>query len=63
MLELAGQEAVGDVRRALPGIYPLLVLAALFRPLPPLFRGMAALAIGLLGLLTLLGGLGQLLRR
>ncbi len=63
VLELAGQEAVGDVRRELPGIYPLLVLAALFRPLPPLFRGMAALAIGLLGLLTLLGGLGQLLRR
>ncbi|MDP9357200.1 MAG: redoxin domain-containing protein [Chloroflexota bacterium] len=63
VLELAGQEAVGDLRRELPGVYPLLVLAALFRPLPPLFRGMAVLAIGLLGLLTLLGGLGQLLRR
>ncbi|MDP9365616.1 MAG: redoxin domain-containing protein [Chloroflexota bacterium] len=63
VLDLAGQEAVGDVRRELPGVYPLLVLAALFRPLPPLARGTAALAIGLLSLLTLLGGFGRLLKR
>lgn len=63
VLELAGQQGVRDVRRELPGVYPLLRLAAVFRPLPPLGRGVAAIATGAVGLAAVLGGLGWLLGR
>lgn len=43
VLDRAGPQATQDIRRELPGVYPLLCLAALFRPLPPLARGVAAL--------------------
>ena len=63
VLDLAGQRAARDVRRELPGAYPLLRLATLFRPLPPLGRGIAAVATGLLGLAAMLIGVGRLLQR
>ena len=63
VLGLAGEDATRDVRRELPGVYPLLCLAALFRPLPPLGRGVAAVAAAAVGLAAVLGGLGRLLNR
>ncbi len=60
ILDLAGREARRDFRRELPPVYALARLAALFRPLPPLGRGIAAAATGTLGLTAILGGLGYL---
>lgn len=63
ILNLAGQEARQDFRRELPPVYALACLAALFRPLPPLGRGIAAIVTSTLGLMTVLVGLGWLLKR
>ncbi len=63
VLGLAGQEARQDFRRELPGVYPLLCLAALFRPLPPLARGIAAVSISGFGLIAVLASLARLLRQ
>ncbi len=63
VLDRAGPSARRDFRRALPPAYTWLRLAALFRPLPPLGRAVAALVVGLGGSLALLGGLGRLLRQ
>jgi len=60
VLELAGQDAKQDFRRELPGVYPLLCLAALFSPLPPLARGIAAIASSGGGLIAVLGSLAWL---
>jgi hypothetical protein len=60
-LDLAGREARQDFRKELPPVYALARLAALFRPLPPLGRGIAAVTTGMLGATALLGGLGYLL--
>lgn len=52
VLDRAGPQATQDVRRELTGVYPLLCLAALFQPLPPLARGIVALTIGVIGVMT-----------
>ncbi len=63
VLGRAGPAARRDFRRALPPAYALVCLAPLFYPLPPLGRGVAALATGLGGLVALPGGLAWLLGR
>ncbi|MDQ3302387.1 MAG: hypothetical protein M3518_03425 [Actinomycetota bacterium] len=63
ILDFAGQRAKQDLRRELPPVYALACLAALFRPLPPLGRGIAAMTTSMLGLTAVLGGLGWLLKR
>ncbi|MDP9372822.1 MAG: hypothetical protein M3Q65_10305 [Chloroflexota bacterium] len=57
VLGRAGPASRRDFRRELPSAYALVRLAPLFRPLPPLGRGVAALATGLGGPLALLAGL------
>ncbi len=52
VLERAGPQAKEDIRRELPGLYPLLCLAAIFRPLPPLARGIVALAAVAVGVMA-----------
>ncbi|MDQ4076152.1 MAG: redoxin domain-containing protein [Chloroflexota bacterium] len=61
VLDLAGQQARRDFRREVPPVYALVRLAALFRPLPPLGRGIAAVASGTCGLITALAGMRWLL--
>lgn len=51
VLDLAGPQATEDIRRELPGVYPLLWLASLLRPLSPLVRGAVALAAGVAAVL------------
>ena len=63
VLALAGAEARRDIQRELPGLYPLLRLAALFRPFPPLGRGIAAVAIAGFGLATVLAAMAWLFTR
>lgn len=63
VLNRAGSQATRDVRRELPGLYPMLVLANLLHPLPPLARGTFALAAILAGPLLALVGLRHLARR
>jgi hypothetical protein len=63
VLNLAGEEAKQDLLRELPTVYLLVRLAAWFRPLPPLGRGVAALATSVLGMIAVLGGLGWQLKR
>lgn len=46
----AGQVARQDFKRAMPPVYAMARLAAVFRPLPPLGRGVAAVAVPLLGI-------------
>lgn len=62
ILDLAGKEARQDFRRELPPVYALACLAALFRPLLPLGRGLAAMTTSMLGLTAVLGGSGRLLK-
>ena len=63
VLEQAGPPARDDVRREALPVYGMAVLAGLFRGLPPLGRGIAAVATSV-GALALLGGaLGWLLTR
>lgn len=52
VLDRAGPQAKADIRRELPGVYPLLCLAALLRPLPPLARGIIALAMVTIGVMV-----------
>ena len=63
ILGSAGQQAQQDVLREAPPMYAMARLAALFRPLPPLGRGIAAIAISVLGLTVALIGLRWLLTR
>lgn len=63
VLALAGAEARRDIQREVPGLYPLLRLAALFRPLPPLGRGIAAVAIAGFGVATVLAAMAWLFTR
>jgi hypothetical protein len=63
VLDLAGQEAKEDFRRELAPIYLLVRLAALFRPLSPFGRGIAAIATSVLGLAAVLAVLARLLER
>ncbi len=63
VLDFAGQEAKEDFRRELAPIYLLVRLAALFRPLSPFGRGIAAIATSVFGLAAVLAGLGCLLER
>ncbi len=63
VLDFAGQEAKEDFRRELAPIYLLVRFAALFRPLPPFGRGIAAIATSVFGLAAVLAGLGCLLER
>jgi hypothetical protein len=44
VLDRAGPQATQDICQELPGVHPLLRLAALFHPLPPLARVIVALA-------------------
>ncbi len=62
VLDRAGSQAKQDIRRELPGLYPLLCLAALFRPLPPLARGIAALTTGAVGIVPPVVWLASYLR-
>lgn len=63
VLDLAGHQARQDVRRELPGVYPLLCLASVFRPLSPLARGVSAVVVTILGLAASFAYLVQLFRR
>lgn len=63
VLDLAGHRAKQDVRRELPGVYPLLCLASVLRPLSPLARGVATVVVTLLGLVAGFTYLGRLFRR
>lgn len=49
VLDAAGEAAKSDARRELPPMYGLARVASLFRPLPPLGRGIAAVGVGLAG--------------
>lgn len=55
VLSLAGPQAIQDVRRELPGLYPVLCLAALFQPFPPLARGIIAMAAGVAAVMAPVG--------
>jgi hypothetical protein len=63
LLSFAGEQAKRDFLREVPPMYAMARLAALFRPLPPLGRGIAAQSIGMLGLILALGGLRRLWTR
>jgi hypothetical protein len=63
ILDLAGSVAKQDLLRETPPMYAMARLAALFRPLPPLGRGIAAQLISMLGLMLMLGGLRWLWTR
>jgi hypothetical protein len=63
LLSFAGEQAKRDFLREVPPMYVMARLAALFRPLPPLGRGIAAQSIGMLGLILALGGLRRLWTR
>lgn len=63
VLDRAGRQARQDFRRELPGVYPVLRLAALFRPLPPLARAVLALAMGAVALMVPVAWLAWLLQR
>lgn len=61
VLSLAGPQARRDLRREVPPVYALVLMATLFRPFPPLGRGIAATITGLLGLPTALSRMRRLL--
>ncbi len=61
ILGFAGKPARRDVAREVPPMYGIVRLAALFRPLPPLGRSLAALTIALAGMLVLITSLCRLL--
>ena len=63
LLDFAGPQAKRDMLRDLPPLYGMARLAALFRPLPPLGRGIAAMAVSMLGMALVAGGLRRLLAR
>lgn len=63
ILDSAGSMAERDFLREAPPMYAMARLAALFRPLPPLGRGIAAVASGTLGLTVALIGLRRLIKR
>ncbi len=63
VLTAAGQDAKRDVLREAPPMYGMARLASLFGPLPPLGRGIAAMATSMLGLVALVGGSRWLLAR
>lgn len=52
VLNHAGHQAKQDFRQELPCVYPVLCLADLFRPLPPLARGVAAVVTSLSSLVA-----------
>ena len=62
VLDLAGSIAKQDFRREVPLGYALIRLAAVFRPLPPFGRGVAAIALSTIGLVVVVAGLRRLLR-
>lgn len=61
VLQQAGREARSDLWREAPPLYALARLAGLFRPLPPLARGAAAVSVGLIGAAAVVGGVAWLL--
>lgn len=65
VLEAAGPQAEADARSETGVVYGLAKLARLFRPLPPMARGAAAVAVAGLGLVAAAQGarLGMLKRR
>jgi len=56
VLGFAGQQAREDVKHEVPPMYGMIRLAALFRPLPPLQRTLAAMSVTVLGMVVV--GLG-----
>jgi hypothetical protein len=56
VLSRAGQTARRDFRRAAPPIYALARLAAVFGPLPPAGRALAAIGVAVAGALALIAG-------
>ncbi len=62
VLALGGQVARQDFQRELPGVYPVLVLSALFRPFPPLARAVLALAMGVVALMAPVAWLAWILQ-
>jgi hypothetical protein len=63
VLGLAGQQARRDVQREAPPMYLMARVASLFRPLPPLGRGIASTLASLLGMLGLAAGARWMLAR
>jgi hypothetical protein len=61
IIGFAGKPARWDVAREVPPMYAIVRLAALFRPLPPLGRSLAAITIAQAGMLVLITSLRQLL--
>ncbi len=63
ILDLAGSVAKRDVLRQAPPMYAMARLAALFRPLPPLGRGVAAMASSMLVMVAASVAVRLILRR
>lgn len=63
MLSISGPTAQRDVRKEAPPMYAMARLAALFQPLPPLGRGLAAMGVSFAGMALLMGGLRAVARR
>jgi hypothetical protein len=61
--DLAGQQARRDVRCQTPPMYLMARLASVYRPLPPLGRGIAAMISLLLGMVGLVAGVRRLMIR
>jgi hypothetical protein len=57
MLGTAGQQARQDVLRQAPPMYAIARVAVLFRPLPPLGRGVAAVGTSTLALVAAFSGI------
>ncbi len=62
-LDLAGEEAKRDILRELGPVCPMARLAGMLRPLSPLGRGIAAIAITGLGVTAVCAGLPWFLRQ
>jgi hypothetical protein len=63
MLVQSGPTAKRDVLREVPPMYVIARIASLFRPLPPLARGVAAVMVAGLGLSAIVWGARHLARR
>jgi hypothetical protein len=61
ILGFAGKPARRDVAREVPPMYGIAHLAALFRPLPPLGRSLAAITSAMVGMLALIASVRRLL--
>lgn len=59
MLNMAGPQAKRDVLTEVPPMYAMARLAALFRPLPPLARGIAAIMTSTIAIGAIVGALRQ----